>query len=349
MDFNDQALWLTIAVFCACAAVVWWAGTRLAGYAARFSTATGIGGAAVGLVLLGAVTSLPEIATSITASVAGEADLAVNNLVGGVSFQLVVLALVDMVIGRRALTSTLPRADLLAQAAMGVMMLCVVVAAVVTGEAEVFGFGLGAALLVAVYGAAIAVSRSMDQDVRWRPAQAPDGWAASESRDDEGDASEREPIGHLLLLIAGTGLVILVAGYLLTRSGEAIAERSGLGSSFFGAVFLAGATSLPEVSSAIAAVRLKRPQLAIGDVLGGNMFNLALVFLVDVTYRGGPVLAEVGAFSVLAAAIGILLNAVLIVGILERRDRTVLWMGYDSLAILLLYGCGLGLLYQLRP
>lgn len=345
---GGDSLIASLAIFLVSAAVVWPAGARLAGYADRFAKATGLGGALVGLLLLGGITSLPEIATSATAAVGGAGDLAVNNLVGGVALQLVMLAVVDILVGRRALTSMVPRPDVLAYAAMNIVMLVLIAGIIAAGDWEIpvagVGVGVGALLILAAYLLCIRSASAIGRGDSWRPSNL----HSAQADDEEHDAGSTGSAGKLALLMAVTGLVILVSGYLLTRSGEALAERSGLGASFFGAVFLGGATSLPELSSAIAAVRLNRPQMAIGDVLGGNLFNLALLFLVDCLYRGGPVLAGSGAFTVVAACLGALLCAVLIVGMVERRDRTILRMGYDSAAILALYLLALPALYLLR-
>lgn len=343
---GGDSLIASLAIFLVSAAVVWPAGARLAGYADRFAKATGLGGALVGLLLLGGITSLPEIATSATAAVGGAGDLAVNNLVGGVALQLVMLAVVDILVGRRALTSMVPRPDVLAYAAMNIVMLVLIAGIIATGDREipVAGVGVGALLILGAYLLCIRSASAIGRGDSWRPSNL----HSAQDDDEEHDAGSTGSAGKLALLIAVTGLVILVSGYLLTRSGEALAERSGMGASFFGAVFLGGATSLPELSSAIAAVRLNRPQMAIGDVLGGNLFNLALLFLVDCLYREGPVLAGSGAFTVVAACLGALLCAVLIVGLVERRDRTILRMGYDSAAILALYLLALPALYLLR-
>jgi cation:H+ antiporter len=295
-------------------------------------------------VLLGAVTSLPEIVTTTTASLAGDAALAVNSVLGSDSMQLVMLAVADVLIGRKALTSTIPRADVLAYSAMNILLMAIACGAVVSGDFELFGMGigLGALLLLLAYCGCIAVVRSMKQQTGWRPISG----APVEEEEARDESASLHKLGWL---IAAAGAVILVAGYIVTRTGEAIAMQTGLGSSFFGFLFLATITSLPEASSAIAAVRRKRPQLAMGDILGGNIFNLMLIFLTDLIYRGGPVLGEVGTFSAVAATVAIALNAILIVGMVERRDKTIFRMGYDAFAMLLLYAAGAVLLFQLRP
>jgi cation:H+ antiporter len=336
----------SVAIFVLAAAVVWWAGSRLATLADRFAKARGLSGALVGLLLLGGITSLPEVATSATAAIGGSGDLAANNLIGGVALQLMALVLVDALVGRRALTSTPPRPDVLAYAAMNVLLLMIVAGAAAAGDVEILGSGVGAgALLVALaYGVCLSSARVIGRGATWRPASGADA-----DEDEQGDSRpDAGAAGPLTLQIGLVALVILAGGYFLTRSAESLAELSGLGESFFGAVFLGGATSLPEVSSAIAAVRLGRPQMAVGDVLGGNMFNLSLILLVDVLYRQGPILADVGPFSVVAACLAALLCAVLLIGLVERRDRTVLRIGYDSAVMLVLYAGGLLALYHLR-
>ncbi|WP_296816272.1 hypothetical protein, partial [Brevundimonas sp.] len=214
---------------------------------------------------------------------------------------------------------------------------------VAVGDLELFGtgFGLGSLCVAAAYAACVWVARGLDRSPAWRPV----GWEPAASQEAE---TARDPLPRLMALLTATAALILAAGYVLTRTGEAIAEQAGLGAGFFGAVFLAGATSLPELSSAIGALRLKRHQMAIGDVFGGNLFDVALVALVDGLDGAGPALSEVGSFSVAVAMLGIVLCAVYVMGMVERRDRTVLRMGWDSAMVLVIYGLGLAGLYVLQ-
>jgi cation:H+ antiporter len=343
---GGESLPVSAALFVAAAVVVWIAGARLANYADRFASATGLGGALTGLLLLGGITSLPEIATSATAAIGGAGALAANNLIGGVALQLLALAVVDVLVGREALTATVPRVDVLAYAAMNIALLMIIAIGAASGDLELFGSGVGVSSLAVAgaYALCLLSAARLGRGTPWRPAE--DRLA----RDAEERAARagRGRIGRLVLAMSGVGLIILVGGYLLTRSGEALAARTGLGESFFGAVFLAGATSLPELSSAIAAVRLGRAQMAIGDVLGGNLFNMALLLLVDILYRPGPVLAGLGPFAVAAACLGAIMCALLLIGLVERRDRSWLRMGYDTLSMVGVYGLGLAVMYGLR-
>lgn len=353
LTFETYPLWLLIAIFAASAVPVWIAGTKLSGYAAIISKRTGFGQALVGLVLLGGITSLPEIATSVTASWSGNAALAVNNLLGGVAMQVVVLAIGDLFIGKRALTGILPRPHIVLQAALCIVLLVLVAAGIIAGDIMLFGFGAWSLAVLIAYFLTLWIAQSAEGRVVWisrELEQRKQETQADDNKGQSGDESEGSSTSmrRVVLKTIAAAVVILVAGFVLTKTGEAIAEATGLGQSFFGAVFLAIATSLPELSSVISALRHGHEMLAIGDVLGGNLFDLALVFVVDAIYAGGPVLNEVGTFSAFAALLGIALTTFYIIGMIERRGRLIFRMGYDSLAVLVCYATGLAILYGLR-
>ena len=108
-----------------------------------------------------------------------------------------------------------------------------------------------------------------------------------------------------------------------------------------GLTLLAFATSLPELSTAIAAVRIRRVELAIGDILGGNMFDVTLILLIDILAAGPLVFNQVDRSAMVAALLGILLTMLVLIGLLERRDKAMLSMGYDSIAVLVAYCAGM--------
>jgi Ca2+/Na+ antiporter len=272
--FKEFAPTLNVAIFSAAAILVWMAGTRLARLADQIGETTGLGRELLGLLLLGGVTSLPELSVGVSATLAGAPELSVNDVLGSASVNVVILAAADAVYGRRALTSAPGAPGVLLPGALSILLLS--------------------------------------------------------------------------LRTAAAGSAILVAGFLLAQSGEALAEQTGLGTSFFGAALLALSTSLPEVSTVLAAARLRRYEMAMADVFGTNLFNVTIIVLVDALHPGDPVLLEAGRFASFGALLAIVLTAVFLVGVIERRDRTVFRMGIDSLFAIACYAGGLVVLYQLR-
>lgn len=342
LDFQNQPLWLNLAIFAAAAVVVWIGGARLARTADAIAVKTGLGQAFAGMLLLGLITPLPEMANVITASAGGVPQLAVNNLLGSVAINLVLLAVADALIGREAVTSAVAGASTMMMCTLCTMVLGVVAVAVAVGDVAVLGVGLWSAAICGLSIGAYALAAGYGGRAPWTVADR--RAAVSEEAGDGGDA----PLAHLLAVTFGIGVVIFASGYTLSETGEAIADQTGLGAGLVGFVLIGLATSLPEFSTIMAAVRLRRYDMAFGQVLGTNFVNLALILLSDVVFRGGPVIDELGRFEIVSALLGLTLIGVFQVGLLERRNPTVLKMGYDSLVVMVLYAGGVGLLYLVR-
>lgn len=333
------------------AMIVWAAGSRLARYVDGISDQTGIGKGFAGLVLLGGITSLPEVAVCVTSGLTGEEVLAVNNLLGSVAVQVALLALADALIGRDALTSVVVQPSVLLQACLNIVLLGLAAAAITTGDIAVGPVGAWSLVLLLGYLASVWTLSQYEGRTTWivppDEQRDADGKPGNEQPEADGPG-EDTPLRTLVIRTTVAALVILVAGYLLSATGSAAAQKSGMGSAFFGATFVAIATSLPEISTMVAAVRLRRYEMAFGDIFGTNLFNAALICLTDALADGPPVLGRVGAFSAFGALLGLLLTTIFMAGLIERRDRTILRMGWDSLAALLLYAGGVAVLFLLR-
>lgn len=141
------------------------------------------------------------------------------------------------------------------------------------------------------------------------------------------------------VIFIAAALVTLVAGVALERSGSAMAEQIGLSGILFGATVLALATSLPEISTGLAAVKMGDYKLAVSDIFGGNAF-LPVLFLLATVISGKAVLPAAQATDIYLTALGILLTLVYLLGLAFRPSRKVLGMGIDSLLVLILYGVG---------
>jgi cation:H+ antiporter len=347
LDFHSLSLPANSGIFLAAAVCVWIAGTRLAGVADAIASRTGLSQAFIGVVLLGISTSLPEIATTATAAWMGNPRLVTGNLFGGVALQVAVLAIADVVAVRGALTYFTPQPVLLFQGVMLILLLALALAGVAAGEPlGLMGVGLTPMLLLAGYLVTVRMSRPGDLLPRWRATNEPpsERQPATEPTIDSDDRS----LARLLALSGLSGLVILAAGWSLAQSGDALSEQTGLGASFVGVALVAGSTSLPEISTTIAAVRRGNHEMAVSSILGTNCLELALFFVADLLYRDGPILAVTDRSALFAATVGMVVTCIFLIGLLERRDRTVLRMGVDSLAVLIVYTSGLVGLYALR-
>jgi cation:H+ antiporter len=146
------------------------------------------------------------------------------------------------------------------------------------------------------------------------------------------------------LIFGAACAVTLAAGVALEESGNELASRLGVNGVIFGATVLAAATALPEISSGIAAVRLGDHALAIGDIFGGNAFQVCLFVVADLV-AGKPVLPSAGNLNAWLAALGVALTAVYGFGVIGRPQHTHARLGPDSLLALALFGLGIAGLF----
>jgi len=147
-------------------------------------------------------------------------------------------------------------------------------------------------------------------------------------------------------IFAGASAVTLFAGVVLETSGNSLADRAGINGVIFGATVLAGATALPEISSGIAAVRLGDNALAMGDIFGGNAFQVCLFLLADLI-AGAPVLPSAGRLNSWLAALGVALTAVYAMGVVGRPYRCLGRIGPDSVVAIAAFGLGMAGLFAL--
>lgn len=326
-----------LAIFILAASVVWFAGTRLCVYADEISDRKRIGKAIMGLVFLAASTSLPEIVTTFSAALDANPGLVLNNLFGGIALQTAILAVADRIAANAPLTFYPRKPTPVIEGSFLVLLLCVVQAVVVFGEQPlIFGIGGGAIAVSALYVVMVVMLRKFYSDDSWVPVQVP------EEPEDATVSTWRgqvEDVGWTTLMVRTGAAVaaILVGGVALVQSAESIADQSGLGSSFVGATLLAGATSLPELSTTIMAVRLRAYTMAISNIFGSNLIMLALLLPADMLYGEGSILAAVDRVAMLAIIAGIAVTIIYLIGLTVRSSRTILGMGADSLLVAIVY------------
>jgi cation:H+ antiporter len=141
---------------------------------------------------------------------------------------------------------------------------------------------------------------------------------------------------------------VVAAALWLPTLGADLARETGLGEALVGSLFVALATSLPEIVVSLAAVRIGALDLGIANVLGSNLFNLLILGLDDLFYRGGPLLADADpghAVSVLAV---VMMNALFLLGLTQRALAKRFVVAWDTGAIAVVYAVAVALVYRLH-
>ncbi|MEP4337984.1 MAG: sodium:calcium antiporter, partial [Roseobacter sp.] len=263
-------------LFVICAASVWLAGSALARYADVIADRRHLGKALMGLVFLAAATELPEIATTFTAAIKNNASLVLGNMFGGVTMQTAILAVVDLFVVRGVLTQYPRKPTHALEAALLIILLSILLGFCISGDVAIgFNIGVGTSALAISYMLCVKLLRSYDEEGDWVPVDLPDGnQPTTEMLADNSVVAVTTTT--LILRCVAAAVVILVCGVLLVHSAEAIALQTGLGSSFIGATILAASTSLPELSTTIAAARLGAYTMAISNIFGSNLIMLVL-------------------------------------------------------------------------
>ncbi|WP_078579773.1 sodium:calcium antiporter [Salipaludibacillus agaradhaerens] len=317
-------------VFIAAAIVTIFTAIKLSNYADIIGERTRLGGMMAGTILLAGATSLPEVTTSLTAITVGNPDIAVSNIFGSNLFNLLILAIGDIYFRKHKIFSYIGK-DHLLTGFLNVGLTAIVFIAILfpTGYA-IFNIGIEIYLLVLFYILGLKyMTTSPEANSVLEVA------STNESDYHTQTISLRKAqIGFFI-----AALIILIAGSALTISGDAIALATGLSSSFMGTFLIAGATSLPEVVTVIVALQLANYHLAVGNILGSNLFNLMILVLCDIFYTSGPITSAVSPVVLISVAAGILLLLILIGGMLFSQTRLVKSTTYPipSLILVSLY------------
>lgn len=335
-------------IFVLAAAAVWVAGIKLSDTTDVLSETLGLGEALGGLTFLAVATNLPEIAITASAALQGNLGIATGNILGGIAIQTVVLVFIDAfgVGGRYPLTY---RAASLVLVLEGVMLMAVLAVTTMGSQQPswlIFERVDPASLsIVALWVLGLWLIKKARTDLPWQEkGEAPGGQeehhGVARSKKRQVAQDKRRSLTRTGAVFAVSGLVTLVAGVLLEMSGENIARHIGMTGVLFGSTVLAAATALPEISTGITSARLGDYKLAVSDIFGGNVF-LPVLFLLAGLLSGQAALPQAQKTDIYLAALGALLTAIYISGLIFRPSRRFLRIGIDSLAVLILYSLGM--------
>lgn len=333
------SLWFNLTLFVGCALAILVAGSHITRIVDQLADRIRIGEALAGGVLLGASTSLSGSVLSVTAAWNGHPELAVSNALGGIAVQTVFLAIADITYRRANLEHAAASAENMMQTALLIALLALIALApllpnVTLWEIHPITFCL---LLLYLYGL------SLVRRVRQRPL-----WWAARTRSTRPDIPDRRntTLSLPLLLVKFLGLMLMLglSGWLLEHAASGIAERTGLGETLIGVLLTATSTSLPELVTCLAAVRQGSLTLAVGGIIGGNAFDTLFTAASDIAYRDGSIYHVISDTTLAWTVLTLLMSAFLMMGLIRREEHGFAGIGFESLAVLLLYAVGLAVL-----
>ena len=323
---NLAVLWLALV---ATAAVILIASQFLARSADVIAIKTGLGRSFIGVVMLATATSLPELGTGVSSIVlVGTPDLAAGDAFGSNVFNLLIIGVLDLTWRNGPILTAVSRTSVVI-AALGIAAITLGAGAIIihhaTGTISSWPISpLSVTLLLVFLGGMFLIYK----------------------HDDAGDAEEPdtpEYAGHSLAGAFSTygaaAGVVVVAAIGLAFIGDRLADEMGWEASFVGTQFLALSTSLPELATSYAALRIGAPELAITNVLGSNLFNMGLVLFVDdAVYTDGVLWSTVSEVHALTAVVAVFMTAIVVVGLMFRdRRRPHRFFTWEAIALVGMY------------
>jgi len=327
-------------LFGLCTLVIFYAGKQLSTYGDVIAEKTGMGRTWIGLVLLATVTSLPELITGVSSVLINDLpDIAVGSVLGSCMCNILIIAWLDVMSGPKPISRQVHEGHVLS-AGFGQLMLGLACLDIVAGKhLPTLGWTEPLSpLFILLY---ILAMKLIYQYEKNRVAEFV-GDLAEEFYHDNVSFKKA------CILFGGNAILIMIAGMFLPELGDKIARMTGLGNTFVGSVFIATSTSLPEIVVCIAAARIGAFDMAVGNLLGSNLFNLAILSFDDALYLKGALLEESSPTHLVGALTGLIMTSIAIIGLTYRAEKKKLFMAWDALGILAVYIVGTFILYMMR-
>ena len=327
------------------AAIIIVAGVMLCIYADTISERTKLSKVWIGIILLGIVTSLPELVTSLSSVVKLAAyDLALGNIFGSVNFNLLIIVILDFLYKKASITSKADsnRSHIFSAGCSLILIIIAIVGIIINGRINILNIGnigIDSILIALVYIVAIRlISRLKTQEVH---SQMP-------SQNSESGIHKKTTLARSCLGFLIASIFVVASGMWLANIGREIACLTGWGQTFVGSIFLAMVTSFPELVVSISALKLGSIDMAFGNIFGSNMINLFIIPIIDIVYRKGAILAFVSQTHIITAMLAVFLTCIVMRGLLRQKKRTFFNLGWDTMIMLVIYLLGNYMLFRAR-
>jgi len=303
-----------------CILIIFVAGIRVAKYGDVIAEKTGLGGVWIGIFLVALATSLPEMFIGIGSVLFVNApDLTVGNLLGANTYNILNIVILDFLNKGTPILNGISSGQLLT-GILSLIPLSIVVLGIIFTHHNLFDVSFFG---VSIFSMAILLSYLFLIKIVFNFEQAKDIKAIEELKKEEKVVSKYKDItlNKAFLIYLISAIAIIFAGILLSYVGDELATIWKIEKSFVGSLLLGLITTLPEVTVSISALRLGAKELAVANMLGSNLFNMVIIFISDLFYKGSSIFHAVSISHVLTAAIVILMTVVFCSAIILKPKK----------------------------
>jgi cation:H+ antiporter len=328
--------------FIICAALIILAGTLVSKYGDVIAEKTGLGRAWIGAILIAGITSLPELASGVSAVTwLNVPNLAAGAVMGSCLFNLMLIAVMDLAYQPGRVLAKAQDVHILS-GGLGVLLLGLVAMGVLVGPplngVGVLGIGLISIVIAVLYAIGGKMIAGLEKE------RMGEVLAKEAKEEDYAHISK----GKAFFIFISSAVAIIILGVWLSSIGDRLSTTTGLSRSFVGNLFLAVSTSLPEIAASLAAVRLGAIDLAIGNVLGSNLFNILLLSIYDLADGRANFWSSLNNANGFAAVMAMMMTGVVIISLMYRASpRTPYRFSWDGIALIFMYLSSIVMLYFL--
>lgn len=325
-----------------CAALIVAASFLLSRYGDVIAEKTGLGRAWIGAILIAGVTSLPELASGVSAVAwLNVPNLAAGAALGSCLFNLMLIAIMDLTYQPGRVLSKAQEVHILS-GGLGVLLLGLVAMGVLIGpdmnHLGVLGISFLSIAIVTLYIIGARMIAGLEKERL--------GEVLEKEAKEYDYAHISARTAYVVFMLSATSVILL--GIWLASIGDRLAVTTGLSRSFVGNLFLAASTSLPEISASLAAIRLGAIDLAIGNVLGSNLFNVTLLAVYDLADGRANFWESLTNSNAFAAVMTMMMTGVVIISLMYRASpKTPSRISWDGLALIGMYLGSIAALYLL--
>jgi len=139
--------------------------------------------------------------------------------------------------------------------------------------------------------------------------------------------------------------ILVFAAVFLPKVGKIISHQYGLTETFFGTLFVALTTSLPEFAVSIAAIKMNMITISVANILGSNIFNIFILAIDDIFYMKGSLFADMSDLNMTGAFSAVLMSSVVIIGLIYRAEKKPIRLAFESIALIVIYIVTMSILY----
>jgi len=308
---------------------VGFAGVKLTVYGDAISDKTGLGGNWIGFLLIGIVTSVPELASGISAvTIADSPNLAVGAIFGACIFNLAIIVILDLLYRRDSIYHSASQGHILS-AGFGIVMIGfngLGMNMALNGEALAFGHvGVFSPVILVLYLVAVYTVFSYESH------------QIKLYTEKEPDAFPHLSLSAVIVRYIAAALVVIVTGIFLPVVAKQIAMIMHWQESFVGTLLVAFITTVPEMTVAVTAVKIHALDMAIGGIFGNNLMNNAVLAIEDIVYKNGPIFSKISPVHAVSVVTSLIMTGFTIIGLFYRPEQRILKMiGVISWVLLLL-------------